>query len=276
MFRISTILGSLAVASVQAWGFGPAAHAYIGMKILGEGAPVAAFAAVLPDMNGLFKATPGADARVKFLGHHEFERLTGSCFAASFATHNNDWGADAIAHAYFVPDAPDNYVTAKLRALNAQTGITMHEAEDLFDAALDMRLAQEVGPGLGKSLTASAKAAGKPEEDALVAAFAAPLAEGTGVTPEVAETQLRWALRCMKSGTASYGTLLQLDPFRQKLIATFFVARFFHWTNAEARTRLDVALALAGDCRPALDAMAEGIRARMLAEPGYAGCVAGR
>lgn len=261
------------VFTLRAAAFGPAAHAYIASRVLGDKEPLAGFAAAVPDLNGLLRKLPGADARMKMLGHYEFERLCGSLFAAGFATHNNVWGADSVAHAYFVPGAPDNYVTEKLRSLSAQAGITMHEAEDLFDAAIDMTLAREVGPALGQSLAMGAQASGAAEEQAMVAAFSAPLAEAAQEPVEVAETQLRWSLRCMKATLTAYGTLLQGDLNRQRPAANYLVGRVFNWSYADARAHLDTALALAQDCRPAMDAIAVQIRQRMLASHGYAGYV---
>ena len=262
------------LVAAPAFAFGPAVHAYIGMRVVGETDPGVAFAAALPDVNGVFHANARAEACVKQLTHHAFTRWADSRVAAGFATHNGVWGADGIAHAYFTPSAPDNYVTGKLRALSERCGITLHESEDLFDAALDLTMAQAVGPALGKALVASARTVGREEEDAFVAAFAPALTEDTGMTPGDAALQLRWAMRCMKSGLAAYGSLLQLKLERQKPLAFYLVGKVFDWTPAEARERLNAALALAADCAPALDAISDDIRAHMLSDPSYAPWIA--
>lgn len=255
--------------SAAAWACGPGAHAYIAMRALGNTAPCVAFAAGLPDVNGVFSALPEANARMKHLTHFEFARLKGTAFAAGFATHNNVWGADSVAHAYFLPDPPDNYFTRKLHALSEQTGITLHEAEDLFDAAIDIQLARTLGPELGRALVAGAEACGPAEEAAFTAAFAEPLAESTAEPLTTAQTQLRWALRCAKQGTIAYGTLLQSDMRRQMPVAGLLVAKVFHWTYAEALVRLNAAITLAADVQPALDAIADDIRQHLEEDPAY-------
>jgi hypothetical protein len=269
----SPIVIAAALACVNAASaFGPGAHAYLAMKALRTSDSVAIYAAALPDMNGSFAATPQAASHVKHLTHYEYERLAPSCFAAGFATHNNVWGADAIAHAYFVEAAPENYVTAKIHELSARCGITLHEAEDLFDAGLDIALATGVGPSLGRALADSTRRMGAAEEDALVAAYAAPLAEEVGLTVEEAGQRIRWAERCMRTVMQAYGNLLQGKLMLYRPVAAWMVGRAFHWKENDARTRLDTAISLAFDCIPALDLMAEELRTRLLSDPVYADC----
>ncbi len=270
--RAATLILSTLIGAHSAAAFGPGAHAYLAMKALHTEDSVAIYAAALPDMNGSFAAMPQAASRIKHLTHYEYERLAPSCFAAGFATHNNLWGADAIAHAYFVEAAPENYVTAKIHELSARCGITLHEAEDLFDAGLDIALATGVGPSLGRALADSTRQVGAAEEDALVAAYAAPLAEEMGISLEDAGERIRWAERCMRTVMQAYGNLLQGKLMLYRPVAAWMVERAFNWNAADARTRLDTAISLASDCIPPLDLMAEEIRTRLLTDPVYAGC----
>ena len=260
------LLGAHQTASA----FGPAAHAYIASHLFDSTHPSALFAAALPDFNGAFRSSREAGSYMKRATHYEFELLESTPFSAAFATHNNAWGADAVAHAYFVPDAPDNYVTQKLRELSERSGITMHQAEDLFDAALDMAIARDIGPALGKQLCASASASGGEEEEILVRAYAAPLAEAAGLTVDDAVLQIRWAFRCMKSVMMAYGNLLQKDLTLHRPIAVYGCARFFGWSTAEATRHLNDALDLARDWQPALDEIVEALRSEMSGNSNYA------
>lgn len=260
------LLGAHQTASA----FGPAAHAYIASHLFDSSHPSALFAAALPDFNGAFRSSPAAEGYMKRATHYEFERLEPASFSAAFATHNNAWGADAVAHAYFVADAPENYVTRKLRELSERSGITMHQAEDLFDAALDIVIARDVGPSLGQRLYASASASGAAEEEILVRAYAAPLAEATGLTMDDAVTQIRWAFRCMKSVMMAYGNLLQKDLTLHRPIAVYGCSRFFGWSQAEANRHLNDALDLARDWQPALDAMVQDLHSKMSPDMNYA------
>lgn len=250
--------------------FGPAAHAYIALQLFEESHPTALFAATLPDFNGAFRSSPAAESHMKRATHYEFEQLELTPFSAAFATHNNTWGADAIAHAYFVADAPENYMRRKLRELSERSGITMHQAEDLFDAALDMAIARDMGPTLGQQLYTSASASGAGEEEILVRAYAAPLAEATGIPVDDAVLQIRWAVRCMKSVMMAYGNLLQKDMILHRPIAVYGCSRFFGWPQAEANRHLNDALDLAQDWRPALDEIVQGLRSVMLGNSNYA------
>ena len=254
------ILSVLAVlAAFPAGACGPAAHAYIAMRALGIESGPALMAAALPDFNGAFHFLPGAEGRIKYLTHYEFDRMAPSDCATGFATHNGEWGADSFAHAYLRDATGSGYFTAKIRELSERCDITMNEAEDLFDGAVEIALAQQVGPSLGRALTASARAAGRAEEDAVVEAFAAPLAETTTLTEAEAESCLRWAHRAFKSVMTAYGVLLQQDAVYQKPIAIRVIGLQFGWSPKAARERLDVAFLLATDCRPALDVIAASI-----------------
>jgi hypothetical protein len=248
---------------------GPAAHAYIAMRVLGTESGPALVAAALPDLNGAFRGIPGAEGRIKHLTHFEFARMAPSTFAAGFATHNGEWGADSMAHA-FLREEDDGYFTGKLRALSERCGITIYEAEDLFDGAVEMVLAREVGASLGQALKASARAMGRAEEDALVLAFAGPLAESTTLTGSEADTALRWAHRSFKTLMTAYGTLLQQDLLYQKGIAVRAMTMQFGWSPGDAHERMNAALELAADCLPALDAMADALRAEIRSRPEWA------
>jgi hypothetical protein len=269
--RAATFLLGIAWAS-SASAFGPGVHAYLAMKSLHTDSSIAIYAATLPDLNGSFAAIPQAASLVKQLTHYEYSRLAPSCFAAGFATHNNVWGADAIAHAYFVEAAPENYVTAKIHELSSRCGITLHEAEDLFDAGLDIALVAAVGPSLGRALSDSAREMGAVEEAVLVKAYAAPLAEEMGITLDDAGQRIRWAERCMRSVMQAYGNLLQGNLPRQRPFAAWLTGKAFGWSTPEANARLGTAISLASDCIPALDLMAEEIRTRLLTDPVYAVC----
>jgi len=250
--------------------FGPAAHAYIATQLFDEANPTALFAAALPDFNGAFKSSAAAESFMKRATHYEFDLLESDPFSAAFATHNNVWGADAVAHAYFVPEAPTNYMTQKIKALSDRCGITMNQSEDLFDAALDMVVARDVGPTLGRQLYQSAKASGAREEELLVRAYAAPLANATGMNLYDAVLQIRWAFRCMKSVMMAYGNLLQKDTALLRPIAVYGCSRVFGWSTADAASHLSAALELAQDWQPALDRVTLELARQMQQQPLYA------
>jgi len=265
------ILACAAVFLVaEAHAFGPGVHAYIAMRMLGSGPSTAVYGAMAADMNGILRGDPAAASAMQRLTHYEFSLLAPSAFATGWASHNGEWGADRVAHEYLRSGHdPEAFFTRKIRILSEREGITQFQAEDLFDAALDLMLAQRVGPQLGIAVAESAECAGTAEEDALAAAFTGPLAERASLDPADAESRIRWAHRCMKSGLIVYGRILERDRGYQRPIADFLAATHFKWTNAVARAHLDTALELAEDCIPEFDALADSLAQRMRGEATY-------
>jgi hypothetical protein len=267
-FLLFALSALLAVSDAHA--FGPGVHAYIAMRMLDSGPSPAIYGAMAADMNGILRGDPAAASTMQRLTHYEFGLLAPSLFATGWASHNGEWGADRVAHEYLRKGHdPDAYFTRKIRTLSEREGITQFQAEDLFDAALDLMLAQRIGPELGIAVSESAALAGKPEEDALAAAFTAPLAERAALDSADAESRIRWAHRCMKSGLIVYGRILERDRGYQRPIVDFLAARHFKWPPAEARAHLDTALELAEDCIPELDALADALAQRMRGEAAY-------
>ena len=270
MPRTLALLCAATLAAAEAHAFGPGVHAYIAMRMLGSGPSTAVYGAMAADMNGILRADPAAASAMQRLTHYEFALLPPSLFATGWATHNGEWGADRVAHEYLRSGHdPEAFFTRKIRTLSEREGITQFQAEDLFDAALDLMLAQRIGPRLGIAVAESAALAGITEEDALAAAFTAPLAGRAGLDTADAEFRIRWAHRCMKSGLVVYGRILERDRGYQRPIADFLAARHFKWTAAEARAHLDTALELAQDCIPELDAIADSLAQRMRGEAAY-------
>jgi len=268
MLRSLTLALSLFAAEAHA--FGPGVHAYIALRLLHSVPSSGVYGAMAADMNGILRGDPAAASTMQRLTHYEFGLLAPSLSATGWASHNGAWGADRVAHEYLRSGHdPEAYFTRKIRTLSEREGITQFQAEDLFDAALDLTLAQRVGPELGIAVAESAELAGKAEEDALATAFTGPLAERAGLDPADAESRIRWAHRCMKSGLIVYGRILERDRGYQRPIADFLAARHFKWPPAEARAHLDTALELAEDCIPELDALADALAQRMRGEAAY-------
>ncbi|MBI1318686.1 MAG: hypothetical protein GC168_07025 [Candidatus Hydrogenedens sp.] len=271
MMRVPLILCASTILAVgEAAAFGPGVHAYLAMQVLGPDAHLAVYGAMAADLNGAFERHSEVKSAMQRLTHYEFGLLSPSVFAAGFATHNGDWGADGTAHRYLHTGHTEGWVTDKLKLLSDREGITMFEAEDLYDAALDLMLAQRLGPALGELVESSAAQAGPEEEQQLVEAFAAPLAERANLKPEDAESRIRWAHRSMRQVLIVYGRLLARDRGYQRPIGDFLVARAFGWPPAEARLHLTAALELAEDVVPQLDALAVAMREQMNGVPAYA------
>ena len=263
--RAAIILVMLLLVNHVAVAWGPATHVYIVTRILGDQESDAVFGATLPDFNGAARLRPEVDRAIKHLTHHEFERLAPSLFAAGFATHNGAWGGDHYAHHYLKDEQSTYYATRKIKELSALTGLSLNLSEDVFEAAMDIQVALDCGPRLGRLLKGSAHAAGVDAEQAVVAAFAGPLAErAPELTPVEAESILRWAYRAHKTLMQAFGIQLAQDRAYMLRIGAPLLARHVKCDASTARGYLETALTLCTDWRPELDKIAEDVRAGLL------------
>ncbi|HNR30620.1 MAG TPA: hypothetical protein PKI11_07000 [Candidatus Hydrogenedentes bacterium] len=260
-----TVVLLIAAAPAVAWG--PAMHAYVVARVLGPEALEAVFGATLPDFNGAARLRPTVDAAIKRLTHYEFERLAPSSFATGFATHNGVWGADHYAHHYPNDVDATYYATRKIKALSARTGLSLNLAEDVFEAAMDMRVGLECGPELGRLIRDAARSVGPKEEQAIVDAFAAPLAERVPeLSAEDAESALRWAFRAHKALMQAFAVQLMQDREYMLRLGAPLLARHLECDAAAARKHLEAALELCADWREEMDRMAEKVGAALRAE----------
>ncbi len=259
--RIPLIAASLVLVSCHAFAWGPATHAYAALRIFGPDAPEAVLGSTLPDFNGAARLRPEVDRVIKRLTHHECERLAPSPFAAGFATHNGAWGADLYAHSYGKEAGADYYATRKIKELSEKTGLSLNQSEDTFEAAMDMQIALDCGPQLGQALLEAARSVGPEQEQAIVDAFAAPLAESVPeLRPGEAESILRWAFRAHKTLMQAFAIQLMQDRAYMLRIGAPLLARHLNCDTPTARNYLETALELCADWREPLNEIAENVR----------------
>lgn len=259
--RFSLFVTFLFVLALPASAWGPTTHTYLITKILGTENHDAVFGSTLPDFNGAARLRPRVDATIKHLTHYEFDRLAPSMFALGFSTHNGVWGADHFAHRYLEDEQSTYYATRKIKELSRETGLNLHLAEDVFEAAMDIRIAVDCGPWLGNLLRASARASGPENEQALVDAFAAPLAErAPELAPADAANALRWACRAHKTLMQAYGIQVTQSQGYMFRVGVPLLAKHLQCDYATASRHLEFAYGLCADWRPEMDQMAERVR----------------
>lgn len=190
-----------------AWG--PATHAYIAISVTGSQEAELLYASMLPDCSSLMMMNPRQKARFNHLTHFEPERLTPSPFATGFMTHNGAWGADYYAHLYYDAGAEDIWSTTKYRQFSTEFAVSMQKAEDVIEMCMDIQVRLLMGPSFGALIASAAEACGKAQEQAMVEAFAAPLAEQVeDLTLEAAERDILFAVRSHRMATMSFGRQL--------------------------------------------------------------------
>lgn len=258
--RVCPFIAVLLLAWCPAFAWGPATHVYIIQRIFGPDASEAVFGSTLPDFNGAARLRPEVDHVIKRLTHYEFERLAPSLFAAGFATHNGVWGADLYAHSYGKEAGADYYATRKIKELSEKTGLNLNQSEDTFEAAMDMQIALDCGPELGRALMDSARGVGPEQEQAIVDAFAAPLAERVPeLRPGEAESILRWSFRAHKALMQAFAIQLMQDRAYMLRLGAPLLAYHLKCDTPTARNYLETALELCADWREPMNEITENV-----------------
>lgn len=261
---------ALCMISLPAGAWGPATHAYIITRILGTEDLDAIFGSLHPDFGAVAQGnpalTPGNPAlasRLKHLAHLEYYRLAPCSFAEGFASHNSIWGGDAYAHRYIVAQ-DDSYATSKIRQLAREFNMSDHHAEDVFELAMDVVIVLDQGPDFARKIGESARVAGPRCEQALVDAFAGPLAEALpGLSLGDAESAIRWSSRVHRQLMQAYGIHFCMGKEYLLKKAPPYLARHLECSPGEAARYFARAMELASDFKPAMDSMAQAIRSAM-------------
>lgn len=261
---IVLILICVVLLCLQSHAWGPATHAYLVLKAFPGADPDMVFGAMHPDFNALVTGSPEAKSRLKHLTHYEFSRLKPSSFAQGFASHNGDWGADSFAHQYLRKEDRNAFPASTIHQISQELNISEHEAEDLFEGVMDVAVALSYGPELGRAIIAAANASGKENEDALVEAFCRPLCDSVpGLTPEQAESDIRWASRLHKVLLRACGIQLMQSRAHYSRFAPFFLSKALNCDTATASRYFEKTFGLCAGCLPDLDKVAGELAKRM-------------
>lgn len=273
MRRVGTIL-LLILWPCAALAWGPATHMYIAECVAGSQDTTLLFASTVPDMNAVLINVPASKSCVQHLLHNHPEMLPPSFFAIGMATHNSDWGADYYAHLFFHPENPEcdtTYSTIKIRQFSTELGISLSQAEDLFEMTIDYLLRMARGPELGHRIKVCTESFGPAQEQLLVDTYAEALAACvTGYTVEQAESDIRTAATAFRIITGIFGEQLMLDDTQITAAIPALLARYMSVDKATATTYFQYAVAACQDDYQAeLDRVCALVRAHMDALPEY-------
>lgn len=252
----------LAWADAAAWG--PATHMYLLRVACPEATPEMYLAGALPDPYAMAPGPKPMKGRVKHLTHYDPCRMPASPFAAAFASHNGDWGADAFAHAYhYRPDEP-GFMTESIRRFSEATGLDQHEAEDHVEAIVELVVGDAWGDALGPLLVSGADALTLEHREALVDAYAAPLAEGLeGLDPVRVEMTLRSAIEGYCGLLRVYGKYLSMPKEDIARTAPKLLAAAFGIPERVARARVKLVMDDAEEWTAELKRLGEELRKRL-------------
>ena len=269
------LMVAVALASAHAHAWGPAAHAYLAVRITGRSTPGVVYGAMLADVNGAVVFNRRLASKLASLTHNEFDRLEPDEFATGFATHNNIWGADHYVHLHHNPDAPDIYSTTKMKQFSIEFGISMHEAEGAFDLVMEYLVRLDYGPELGKLIADSASVSTR--EDELVKAFAQPLSERAGIPLEDAEAEIRKAAKTFQALTLTYARLLAQDEEYLRKLAAYAISAYMGCNLETAKRYFARAVEIChDDYQQEMARMCDNVRAEMKAIPEYSGVMTPR
>lgn len=260
---------SLLSVSFPAFSWGPAAHLHLAERALNMKEPDIWFGAGLPDLNQFVLDNPEAAAAIRYLGHHESERMPANALGYGFISHNEAWGADWYSHQFFLsgPVASSTlYSTRKIVHLSNAFGVTLVEAEFLFEFAIDYLLYQEQGWEIGRKLITGALCFRSEKEMMLVEAFAAPLQEMLpGISYDDAAYEIQNAARLYRTSINAYGAAFMQREEVVKGVLQGMVTMYLGWDSRTAERRLDYAIALCqDDYRAELDRIIRLLRNDML------------
>jgi hypothetical protein len=234
------VLGSL---SGPLYGYGAATHAYIAHQVgrqQGTSNLNEIYGALLPDAFNVMFGDP-YQSELWTQTHYEFLKLveeagseSDKAFAYGFASHNEAWGADHIAHISAISDSSQGYVIRKQNELadilepqirlflllNGVPNTTQiidrvlpTVAHTAIETAIDLLIRQNEDPDIGQRLELAAYTRGWSAPILLCKAYAAGFAEAAGTTEEVAAPLIIAAESEFRYRIQSYGTALtQEDP----------------------------------------------------------------
>lgn len=238
-----------AFASIAvAWG--PTTHMYIARCVTESSDAIVTYGAALPDMNAVLLSEPQVNAAIKDLLHDEFDLLPPSFLGIGVATHNSFWGADYYAHLFWHPENPETdttYSTIKIRQLSADLGISLGNAEDLFEGTIDYLIRIDHGPAMAAMVERAAEA-GLSAEQVLVDTYTAPLMQRLpSLTQEEAEGYIRYAAQGFQFITRLFGQQLAQDDETVTEAVPPLLARYLGIDEETAETYFNYAVALCQD-----------------------------
>lgn len=233
----------LSSISAPLYGFGSATHAYIARQVGDKQGPASLqeiYGALLPDVFNAMFGDPYQDP-LWTQTHYEFMKMVGKAdsqsdkaLAYGFASHNEAWGADRIAHISSTDRPESGYVARKSNDLAATlepqvrlfllfNGVPNPDpvlkevlpivAESAVETAVDLLICQKEDPDMGQRLVLAARTRGWSSPILLCKAYAADLARTAGTTEAVAAPLIVAAESEFRLQIESYGTALsQKDP----------------------------------------------------------------
>ncbi|MCL5282749.1 MAG: hypothetical protein M1376_22930 [Planctomycetes bacterium] len=198
------------------YGFGSATHAYIAREVGSTEGPASLqeiYGALLPDVfNTMFVDPYGASLATQT--HYEFMKFVAKAesendkaVARGFASHNEAWGADRMAHVSSIGDPNTGYVIRKSDELAAAlkpqvklflllAGVADPDAvideilpgvaHTAIETAVDLLICQNEDPQIGPRLVLAAQVRGWSSPILLCKAYAGDVAAAAGITEAVA------------------------------------------------------------------------------------------
>ena len=264
MIRLKVLLTGVVLLASGAYAWGPATHSYIASCVTDGQNSSVLFGAMLPDMSATIRDNATESYQLNILTHREFDRLASSALTTGLKTHNALWGADYYAHLYYEPTAPDIYSTIKIRQLSTEFGITMSNAEDVFEMCIDIQLRLIQGTELGVRLAYAAQLSGAEHEQLLVDAYAAELAARvSGLTLEEAEQDIRTAAQSFRALVIAFGEQLQLSEVEIHAAIPPMLAVYLGCDAATASTYYNRGLEITTDCMTELNRICDEIKILM-------------
>jgi hypothetical protein len=214
------------------------------------------------DMNDFEFFDRALRSSFKRLTHDRSDLLPLSAYRFGLLTHNAQWGADAYAHAYGHNDPAKPYPADRLHQLSEATGLSMQDAEDVFEMTMEYAICASSGAELGSLLRECADAVGDREEQALIGAYAEPLMERVpGLTKERAVESIRRMFRCYRIFLRNYGSLMHYDEAQLRGMVPRMFTLAFGFSRERAEQCFTCAIALCADWQQQLDAIAVRIKA---------------
>jgi hypothetical protein len=223
------------------YGFGSATHAYIAREVGNREGPASLeeiYGALLPDVFNTIFGDPYRDT-LATQTHYEFMKLvekaasdSDKALARGFASHNEAWGADRMAHISSIGDPDSGYVTRKSDELAATLkpqvklflllarvanpdavidAVLPTVAHTAIETAVDLLICRNEDPDMGQRLVLAAQARGWSAPILLCKAYAADLAVAAGTTEALAAPLIVAAENEFRLQIELYGTALSQD-----------------------------------------------------------------
>jgi len=242
-------IGSLVLWSmaVPVHGFGSATHAYLAREVGSKQGPAslqAIYGALLPDVfNMMFVDAYGAQLATQT--HYEVMKLVGKAesendkaVARGFASHNEAWGADRVAHISSIDDPNIGYVIRKSNelagALRPQVKLFLllagvadpdavidevlpGVAHTAIETAVDLLISRSEDPEIGPRLALAAQVRGWSSPILLCKAYAGDVAAAAGTTEAVVDPLIVAAENEFRLQMELYGAALAQDNAAEAL-----------------------------------------------------------